>query len=240
MNHDNRKNGFTLVELMLAMGFVSALLLAIAMTVIQIGNIYNTGITYKSVNQAGGSIASQLLRDINSSPPFDLPGTNPVHYVSSMAEPWGGRLCTGQYSYIWNYGDAIITGDQSRLNLYSGTNSTIPINFIKVADSTSSYCTYATTTKKLINMADAVELLDVGKNNLAIHDFSITSSAFDDSTNQRIYNISFLIGTNEKDTLDASSGPIKCRLPDDVKSDPTYCAVNQFDIVARAGNNAAE
>lgn len=237
MSHVNRKQGFTLVELMLAMGFVSALLLAIAMTVIQIGNIYNTGITYKSVNQAGGSIASQLLRDINSSTPFDLPGTNPVHYVQ---QNWGGRLCIGQYSYIWNYGDAI-QAKNPQLYVYSGATSTTPdINFIKVFDPTSSYCTFATTSKKDIIFGDSVELLDVGKNNLAVYSFSISSNAHDDSTNQRLYDISLVIGTNEKDTLDASSGSMKCQLPDNVKSDPTYCAVNQFDIVARAGNKATK
>lgn len=235
MNHAENSQGFTLVELMLAMGFVSALLLAIAMTVIQIGNIYNRGITYKSVNQAGGSIASQLLRDINSNAPFNLDSD---HYVEKS---WGGRLCTGQYSYIWNYGDAIQANISSELYVYSGANADTPnINFIKVYDLNFSYCTDAASSKKNINPSDSIELLDVGKNNLAIHSFSISSNAHDDSTNQRLYGISFLVGTNEKDTLDIVSGSKKCKLPDDVKSDTTYCAVNQFDIVSRAGNKAAE
>src|SRR5450759_2265716 len=98
----SRQRGFTLVELMLAMAFVSALLLAIAMTVIQIGNIYNRGITYKNVNQVGSSLVSELQRSIASNAPFDV-SINGVgegeHYIN---KGWGGRLCTGQYSYIWN------------------------------------------------------------------------------------------------------------------------------------------
>jgi len=205
------------------------------MTVIQIGNTYNRGITYKSVNQAGGTIANQLLRDINSNAPFNLDSD---HYIE---KPWGGRLCTGQYSYIWNYGDAILANNPAQLYVYIGATADTPnINFIKVSDSNFSYCTDADTSKKTIDQATSVELLDVGKNNLAIHSFSISSGASDGSTNQSLYSISFLVGTNEAGTLDVISGSKKCKLPDDAQSDSTYCAVNQFDIVARAGNKAAE
>lgn len=94
MNHNKR--GFTLIELMLAMTFVSALLLAIAMTVIQISNVYTRGLTLKEVNQAGRTISTELKRGISQSAPFAVPG--PKYVV----QPWGGRLCVGQYSYIWN------------------------------------------------------------------------------------------------------------------------------------------
>ena len=233
MNQSHKQQGFTLVELMLAMGFVSALLLAIAMTVIQIGNIYNTGITYQSVNQAGGALASQLQRDINSNPPFDLPGTNPVHRVTKS---FGGRLCIGTYSYIWNYGKALYVNNPSQLNTYSGAESNIPINFVKVLDSTASYCANPTS---LITSGDSVELLDVGQSNLAIHSFSIMPAAYDPITNQRMYNISFLIGTNDQTALTVISGSTACLTASDVNSDPTYCAINRFDIVARAGKKVA-
>jgi type II secretory pathway pseudopilin PulG len=229
MNHVSKNQGFTLVELMLAMGFVSALLLAIAMTVIQIGNIYNRGITYKAVNQAGGSLASELQRDINSNSPFDLSSTNPARLINRS---WGGRLCIGQYSYIWNYGKALKT-PSSTTNKYSNSN-TKKIVFIKANDPTANYCT----TESDVEINDAVELLDVGNNNLAIHNFSITSSAYDGTINQRVYNISFLLGTNDQTTLTPDS--TACLSPNDLNSDPVYCAVNQFDILARAGNSASE
>lgn len=228
MNHASKKQGFTLVELMLAMGFVSALLLAIAMTVIQIGNIYNRGITYKTVNQAGGALASELQRDINSGSPFVLASTDPVRLVT---KDWGGRLCIGQYSYIWNYGKALKDSSSPR-NKYSGDSKKIV--FIKVNDPTASYCS----TENDVNINDAVELLDVGNNNLAIHNFSIKSSADDSSTNQRIYNISFVIGTNDQIALNPDS--TACLTPDYANSDSVYCAVNRFDILARAGNRTAK
>ncbi|MCX6728880.1 MAG: prepilin-type N-terminal cleavage/methylation domain-containing protein [Candidatus Saccharibacteria bacterium] len=236
MNRGNNKQGFTLVELMLAMGFVSALLLAIAMTVIQIGNIYNRGITYKSVNQAGTMLASELQRGINSSSPFDPDSTK--YYVP---EDWGGRLCIGQYSYIWNFGNAIQANDTTKLNVYSNApDPNTQINFVKVQDSSKSYCIDATTTKKDVNFADAVELLDAGQTELAIHSFTIASAPPDGSTGQRLYNISYLIGTNDQTTLSGSSDATTCLTANNVKADSNYCAINQFDIVARAGNKAAE
>jgi prepilin-type N-terminal cleavage/methylation domain-containing protein len=228
MNQVRNKNGFTLVELMLAMAFVSVLLLAIAMTVIQIGNIYNRGITYKAVNQAGGALASELQRDINSNSPFDLESTSPVRLV---IKSWGGRLCIGQYSYIWNYGKAL-KDSSSTTNKYKNGN-TKKIVFIKANDPTAIYCS----TQGDVDIDDAVELLDVGSNNLAIHNFSIKSSAYDPTINQRVYNISFLIGTNDQITLSPDS--TSCLSPVDANSDSIYCAVNQFDILARAGNSVS-
>jgi len=213
------------------MAFLSVLLIAITMTVIQIGNIYTRGLTIKEVNQAGGALAIELQRDINASTPFDITpgGTN---YIKS---DWGGRLCTGQYSYIWNYGEDL-NKDASNLNVYDGT-STEKIRFVKVFDSGSYYCSKASTTKKLINSSDAVELLSASEHNLAIHEFSIESNSAvsDNKTGQRLYNIEFIIGTNDISALNYV-GSATCRTPDDVKSDLSYCLVNQFNIVARAGN----
>ena len=230
MNHvNNNKKGFTLVELMLAMTFVAVLLITIAMTTIQISNIYTRGLTIKEVNQAGGALATQLQRDINASTPFDI-GTN---YKKSE---WGGRLCIGQYSYIWNYGKALNSNDESHLNVYDSTSQE-KIRFIKVFDSGAYYCSEATTTKKLVNPSDAVELLSASEHDMAIHEFSIESNvaASDSKTGQRLYNIEFIIGTNNMSALNYA-GAVTCKTPDDVGSDPSYCLVNQFNIVARAGN----
>ena len=174
MNQSSKNRGFTLIELMLAMGFVSALLLAIAMTVIQISNIYNTGLTYKSVNQFGGSLASELQRDISQSSPFDISKS----YIKKTSGGiiTGGRLCTGQYSYIWNYGQALkATPAPTSLNVYSSPGLTI--NFVKVADSGGNYCS-----NPALNIsANAVELLN-GQVDLAIHNFSITQTSNDPTT----------------------------------------------------------
>ena len=190
MNHVDKQKGFTLIELMLAMGFVSALLIAVAMTVIQIANIYNRGITLKDVNQAGRSIASELQRSIAGSASFNIDSGVGSRYIqqSLNGKNAGGRLCIGQYSYIWNYGSAIKPNDTSSSpNLYLDPAS---------------------------------------------------DTAYDAKTGQRLYSIEFLIGTNDQTALMHDSGLVVtgCLPPSDPNSDPSYCSVNQFNIVARAGN----
>jgi hypothetical protein len=117
------------------------------------------------------------------------------------------------------------------------SNSTAQISFVKALDADGSYCTDS---KSQIDSTNAVELLDVGQSNtyLAIHSFTITLVPNDPviGINQRLYNISFVVGTNDQSVLNVADGSTKCNLPDEANSDPTYCAVNQFDIVARAGN----
>lgn len=238
------KSGFTLVELMLAMTFVSFLLVAICMTVIQISEVYNRGLTIKDVNQAGRSLGSDLQTNISSSMPFSLTGTGiGQRYVS---QSYGGRLCTGQYSYIWNYGSAIhtaqVTGNNSSLNSYNGSTTTI--NFIRVADPTSNYCVNATSSGRLIEPASSTELMNAGEHTLAIHNFTIVANtllAGDPKTNQQIYSISYVVGTNGYNGnipthMTDGSGNIVCRPPNDINSDPAYCAIVKFDILALAGN----
>ena len=227
MSHDKRNIGFTLVELMLAMGFVAALLLSVAMTVVQMGNIYNRGLTYKSVNQAGSTIVSELQRSVGGVARFDLA----THFVQQgpVNNYIGGRLCVGQFSYIWNYGKAF----NSPANTYSDSPNII--RFIKAMDPDSSYCL---TPAKKVPIASAVELLDVGqvKTDLAVHYFTISSSVSDSTTGQQLYSIEFVIGTNYQNALNVIvPADTNCRPPSDLNSDLTYCAVNKFDIVARAG-----
>ena len=84
-----------------------------------------------------------------------------------------------------------------------------------------------------INPANAIEMLNMGDHELAIHEFSIDSpvSARDGVTNQQLYNIRFVIGTNNQPALDFSSGSAQCRIPPDLNADPSYCYVNSFEIV---------
>jgi type II secretory pathway pseudopilin PulG len=259
MKRVNKHQGFTLIELMLAMGFVAALLIAIAMTVIQISNIYNRGLTLKEVNQAGRSIANELQRSIAASTPFGVDLGAGSRYISkdfrvlvntrNVDKPWGGRLCVGQYSYIWNYGKSIkdnpnITlSSSSNLNVYGDPAATsTPIRFVKVTDSSAKYCEKPDDSSpgggKYISSSDApVELLNESQHDLAIHSFKITTTATagDAKTNQQLYSIEFVLGTNETIALDYTDG-IKCKPPSDPDADPAYCSISQFNIVARSGN----
>lgn len=217
-----------MIELMLAMGFISVLLLAVAMTVIQIGKIYNRGMTLKEVNQVSRTITDELTRSIATSPSFSL-APSAGKYVS---EAWGGRLCLGQYSYIWNYGTAIKNNDANRSRFTNGSE----IQLVKVPDLSGTYCVRVDSRYPDIDPANAAELLEVTDRDLAVHKIDITtaSTANDSRTGQRLYTIGFTIGTNDPSSLNETA--TGCKTPDELGFSFEYCAVQQFTIVVRTQN----
>lgn len=233
MSHD-KKQGFTLIELMLAMTFIAILLVAIAMTTIQISAIYNKGITLREVNQAGRAISDELQRSISSAVPFDVtpkkdasPATETSKYV---VRDGGGRLCVGRYTYVWNYGQSIagVSGAPSIYNKY--TDNTV-VRFAKVSDPSSDLCTNPT---QSVVRANATEMLTSGDRDLVVHEFTVASRASDAVTGQAMYGISMVIGTNDDDQLETNDR--SCKPPASGVGKENYCSVNQFDIIARAGN----
>src|SRR5690242_17663820 len=134
MNHvKRRETGFTIVELMLAMTFIAALLVAIAMTTVQISHIYNKGLTLREVNQAGRAVSEELQRSIGSSVPFNVDSASPASRY--IVRPGGGRLCLGRYSYAWNYGAALRGGGGPAI--YNSYDDGSPVRFAKVNDPSS-------------------------------------------------------------------------------------------------------
>lgn len=242
MNHVVRKDkGFTLIELLLAMTFISMLLLAIAMTIVQIANIYNHGMIIKEVNQTARSITEELDRAVRSSSSFS---TNPAahQYVNNA---WGGRLCLGQYSYVWNYGTALSAVNPNR-NFYSsmnaagnivqdGSNTRSEISFVKVLDPAGAYCVpNGTGGYPSVDPTNATELLRSGDHSLVIHAFSVSSNATakDTLSAQALYQFSFTLGTSDINALNADQSA--CKAPNIAGSDLNYCSVQQFTIVLRA------
>jgi len=125
MRKSQRKEGFTLIELVLSIGFIGSLLILISLIIIQVMGLYNKGLTLKQVNEVSRIVVRDLQQSVSSADAFRLqyieddqpvyaktlqqavsPGGNnsEVDYYSNDA---GGRLCTGVYSYIWNTGGAI-------------------------------------------------------------------------------------------------------------------------------------
>lgn len=227
--NQTKSRGFTLIELMLAMTFISALLIAIAMTTIQISNIYTKGITLREVNQAGRELSDGLSRGIASAEPFDVNGAN-TKYVN---QDNGGRLCLGAYTYAWNYGKDITVGKNAVYNKY--TNSDTVIRLVKIADPSGGLCDKPDLD---IDKNQATEILAEGDRNLVVHKFSIERTQSDPVSGQALYAISFTLGTNDREQLTTNNA--SCRPPGDNVGDETYCSVNQFDIIARAGNQSGE
>lgn len=233
MNRVAKQQGFTLIELMLAMAFIATLLLAIAMTIIQIGTIYNRGMTLKEVNQAARSISDDINRNLSASQSFSLSNK----YIPQAT---GGRLCLGQFSYIWNYADRLQDSQRAQYATAALNTSKGPIRLVRVPDSSGFYCTVQTGGRypniQATDTNNAKELLRGGDRTLGIYQFAITSGATarDATTGQQLYNISFTIGTGTATALTADR--TSCLPPSDPNSDFAYCTVQQFKLVVRAGN----
>lgn len=250
MNHAIRKKGFTLVELMLAMSFVSVLLLAIALTIMQIGTTYNRGMTTKEMNQAARGISEDFRYNIAASASFS-PTDGSFLVVRSGGIDAGARLCLGTYSYIWNYGRVFETAGATPTrydNPPAGMSS--DIRLVRVNDSTKAYCAKQNNSDApvLANIRSAdtavtQELLRVGDRNLAVYQFAIVSndSMYSGLTDQRLYHISFTIGSGSISAMSADQ--TRCLLPGEVDAsrpgaiaDVEFCVVQQFSLVIRTGN----
>lgn len=231
------EQGFTIIELLLAMTFVSMLLLAIAATVIQIGTIYNRGLTMKAVDQSGREVSTDLQRTIGQSQPFDTASSfrQQRYPETPINDADGGRLCTGTYSYIWNYGRSL----KKPINTYVVGDA--EIRLVRVRDAGGQYCADPT---KRIEIADATELLSAGDRNVAVQSFAITEVASNPTISQAIYRIVLEIGTNDQSALQRDAGlttiDTSCRPPSDDASQQDFCAVNKFEFTAQAGNKGGQ
>lgn len=232
MNHAAKQKGFTIVELMLAMTFVAVLLLAIALTIVQIGTIYNKGITLKEVNQSGRAISDDLTRTIGASSTF-------APSRSVVTTPAGGRICTGQFSFIWNTASALAQNNPTVVR-YSGSNPP-QLRFVKVPDSSGLYCQLNSsgvptqTTVSTTGPNTPVELLKSGDRMLSIHQLSVTQAPNGRAAaGQQLISMTFTIGTGDVTALNTAR--TSCLPPGAAGSNFAYCAVQQFSLVIRAGD----
>lgn len=240
--------GFTMVELSLAMAFVSVLMLTIATTVIQIGNIYSRGMNLKAVEQAGRQVAADIRRSISQA--NELSWDNPancIYLLKNTTKPCfevddnlttvkqdydpnvsnaiqGGRLCTGTFTYVWNYGGALNKSERN-INKYADPTTTEKIRLVKVKDSSAAYCrTNAGGSLAAISSDNVTELLSNNDINLTIHRLIVKRVL--SANNQALYNFNIRIGTNDSDYIQTAG---------DCKNDKTaqiYCSVNEFEFSA--------
>lgn len=248
MNQRTRNTGFTLIELMLSMTFVSVLLLTIALTVVQMSTTYNRGMTMKEVNQVSRDISDDLRRTVGGSTVFEIAqsGSNTTAYVTltnADGKTVGGRLCTGSSSYIWNSAFAIERNLSELTKIRNASNAPTGngVSLYKVADADKRYCAWsgAALLNQHVTYSDSQngrELLRVGDRSLGMQDFRVisTDTAQDQSIGQKIYTISYRIGTGATEAMNTDQSA--CLAPNQPNSNWTYCNVQQFGIVVRAGN----
>ena len=179
----DKKSGFTIVEVTIAMAFIAVLVITLLMVGMRIASLYNKGITIRDVNSAsrniirsmqddiaasssrmvvfyrkassgsggGGGSSSASSGDVKFATNLEEATKEKIHYYNDPNT--GGRLCTGSYTYIWNYrtkfieyntksknSDGSLVSDSARKSgaQYYRSGSALarfePVRFMKVKD----------------------------------------------------------------------------------------------------------
>ena len=234
MNHVVKNQGFTLIELMLAMTFVSFLLLAIAMTVIQVGNIYSRGMMLKDVNQTARDISADFIRSMGGSG-YINPSTD-FKQVTSSGLKVGGRVCLGTVSYVWNYGEA---RQRNHADLVKDSHGNA-VGLVKIVDPTKKYCTVVSgSLPKVISAGDEATMSRVlreGDRTMDLYQFDLITDplAVDAATLQRLVTIQYTIGSGNYTAL--NDARTACKGPGEPDADLQYCTVEQFNVTLRTGS----
>lgn len=237
-----KQRGFTLVELMLAMAFVSVLLLSITMTAIQAGRMYNRGMVLKTVNQAGRDISDTIRRDFLQSNAAKIAtaddSDNPVIMINDGPDEIGGRFCLGQYSYVWNTA-ATLDGDKiNNSNVAyttTGGSDRSPVTLVRVDDRDGQLCQReeGKAYESAISAANSTQLLkpiDTDDVVIALHDMSVNKITNSQGAEQ-LYRVQFTLGTSAVDEINTLDGT--CKPPNDNDANADFCAINKFDMIVR-------
>ena len=224
------KQGFTLIELMLAMTFISILLLSITMVGIQAGRMYSRGVVLRDVNQAGRDISDMFRRD------FLQANAGKINITGLRVpnnENWTtGRLCLGAHSYVWNnpkYLDDPSLLGANRLFKVDGN----PINLVRVVDADGGLCKRDGSGRypETVDMAKSSNLLrsiSSGDGSIGIHNVTLEKIT-SDSSREALYRLTFTLGTSKMSEIRNSS----CKAPDETDSNFEFCAINKFEMIVR-------
>lgn len=225
------KVGFTIVETMISVIFISVLLIAVGTVSLHIINAYQRGIVLKMVNETGQAISDDFRNSLTSG---SVNLTDDFYTTSEY-----GILCTGNYTYIWNYADALKTPN-SHIIRYRGASAVDVksddnrIRLIKILDRSRWYCAMSRDYNAIKEAIPApsstsgenkvIEIIKPSEGDLMVYDLVITKGANDGATNQSLYQISFSIGTFQHKEIIKQG---QC-IPNE--ADQANCAINRFDI----------
>ena len=216
------KRAFTIIELTIAMAFISVLLISITVLVIRITNLYTKGSTIKAVNSTARFLIDDLQRTVAASP---TPSS-----IRNAYRPDRNRFCTGTYSYIWNT-------PRGTLNSFSSPDNREELKLVKIEDSTRAYCNARA--DNTIPLAGAIVLLSPrDESSLILYDFAIFANdarSINTKTRQTFYAASFVLGTRANNGL--ISPTINCIPPADSNNDFSYCSINKFNFAMISTGN---
>ncbi|MCB9819898.1 hypothetical protein H6796_01185 [Candidatus Nomurabacteria bacterium] len=245
MSNSSGSRGFTIVELMLAMAFVSMLLLAIATLTIHVGNLYSRGITMKDLNQSGSELITDLKRTLGAAKLSELK-------TKSLDGSGGSKvICTGSYSYLINTVKSIEAAESAGSG--NATSNALVYDEViprvgKLRDQGGVLCptgghgilTYNNILSQYKDAHTGIKMTEVlggGDRGLAPMSFEVNTSGvmnLEGDPDVSLLTVNFRIGTGRSSEIDDSTG--RCKPPSDNQSGGEYCAVNDFKVIIRTGN----
>ncbi len=236
----SRRHGFTIIELTMAVAFVSILLIAILLLTITAGKMYVKGDTNKSINQSGRDISSTMRQDFLSTSMSEV--VTPPNKVVGASAPteYSGRICLGSVVYLWNtaalINDTSAAATPAKITWQSGSS---PIRFVRINHPSQNYCNAASLIMTIPASETAVELLG-SQNGRDYALYAMTTKPVISNGNSGVYELKYTIGTNEANTTQLSAGAnpyVQCKPNGNSTADFDYCSVNDFDMMVRVGGS---
>lgn len=232
-----RQDGFTMIEMLLAMVFVAFLMITIAMTTIGMARTYQRGMTLAAVNSAGRAVTADIQRTITNSPAVN--GDGKEVFTSKTISSSGGAICFGLYSYVWNVGSAINPArGVPPASLVKYKNGQV-VRLAKVNDPSKAQCgnsapaislnatSAANSAAELLAADDAA---NSSYNGLALQSPLAVARGVS-GAGSYIYQVSFSLGTNDPNALNLA----QINTPTCQADNLDYCAINRFNFLVRAG-----
>ena len=212
----SNKNGFTIIEFVLAMAFSGVILVAVCLITIQITNIYQKGLSLRAVNAVGREIMDDITKTVAGS--AIVPNINPVPVAGDVTQEAietarakyfvtnnigdsrqaSGVFCTGSFDYIWNTADVLNGVAGEAITITTDESRTFTPKLARIPDTTRQHCT--TTGAGVpditgVSEDSVVELINDDEADLALYDFTVYPAMQSSSTRHIIYGISFIIAT---------------------------------------------
>jgi type II secretory pathway pseudopilin PulG len=215
---ENKQRGFTLIELNLAMVFVSMLLIATIATSIFAGKLYQKGIALKTVNQTSRQLIDQMRRDIMAS------DSEPKFAKNSNSF----RLCMPTVAYVFSTASTFNDGKNVKYQ-----SSSKPVYAARVTSTNAA--NFCNPPYNSPSEASSKELLPQDSIPIAVHDMAFSHQAMGGGDSeykmtQRIYSMSLTIGTNEKNTVETNN---TCKPPTNNQANFDLCSVREFTTLIR-------
>lgn len=128
----NRQDGFTIIELLIAMSIFTVVLLVLTGAIVQIGRLYYKGMTASRTQEAARNVVDDITRSIQYTPGKVLTSAG---YPSLNTPAPNKAICIGQrrYSYVQGQQTKVAINQRSLVVDDAPSSCTLPPSALNVA-----------------------------------------------------------------------------------------------------------